>query len=100
MVRELFEMARAKKACIIFFDEIDAVGGNCSFIHKTFHIYKKIHLQHLCQQLAVPQNLAVFYISEEIIVFLFFSSTGDTQKTITFASQQNSDRTKIYDFVS
>ena len=25
MIRELFEMARTKKACLIFFDEIDAV---------------------------------------------------------------------------
>jgi len=27
LVREIFEMARTKKACLIFFDEIDAVGG-------------------------------------------------------------------------
>lgn len=27
MVREIFEMARSKKAAVIFFDEVDAIGG-------------------------------------------------------------------------
>merc|ERR1712137_326033 len=27
MVRELFQMARTKKACILFIDEVDAIGG-------------------------------------------------------------------------
>lgn len=39
MVRELFTMARSKKACIVFFDEVDAIGGSRTGVSHTLRSY-------------------------------------------------------------
>ena len=47
MVREIFEMARTKKACLIFFDEIDAVGGETScFIFSNDLFFQRFNVLH------------------------------------------------------
>ena len=45
MVRELFQMARQKKACIVFFDEVDAIGGSRSSDGNTDNEVQRTMLQ-------------------------------------------------------
>ena len=45
MVRELFQMARQNKACIVFFDEVDAIGGARSSDGNTDNEVQRTMLQ-------------------------------------------------------
>ena len=81
MVRELFEMARTKKACIIFFDEVDAIGGarfddgagGDNEVQRTM-----LELINQLDGFDPRGNIKVLMATNRYVFFIFFYARPDT----------------------